>query len=138
MFDGSVVMNAHSVSKKGNINPSVVFNIYDDLKSVKWNIDVTEEQEDEADALLQTELNQGDRFIASGHRNDTAVNMCIALHVLGISDIEGWFDKFFIKFDNRFDKDEVKYFMDHVYRVINYIDTWGPEGKQGEALGYML
>lgn len=86
-------------------------------------------------------------FIDDNHRNDDAVNSCIALHVLGFDPVE-WFGNFFDdeKIGSRFLSIDVDLFMEHVHRICgygsqwdtNYLLRWGPNGDEGAALGYAL
>jgi hypothetical protein len=85
-------------------------------------------------------------FANDGHRNKCAVNLCIALHVLGYDPLlwteafcnwafqdKGWF------WSSDLDK-----FMKHVERVCgygggeDYPKRWGPEGNEGRALDYVI
>lgn len=85
-------------------------------------------------------------FIGDGHRNDDAVNSCIALHVLGFDPI-AWFKNFFddSSIESLFYHCDIVEFMDHVNRICgaaapyqNYLYRWGPAGDEGAALGYVI
>ena len=80
-----------------------------------------------------------DTFADNGCRNEDAVNACIALHVLGF-DPEVWFENFFERNnqDHKFFDRDIEMFMEHVIRVNHYVSKWGPEGKEGAALGYAI
>jgi len=79
-------------------------------------------------------------FANDGHRNDDAVNGCIALYVLGY-DAREWFSNFCTEqcehTERWFDIDLMR-FMRHVKRVVKYLSKWGPENDRGAALGYAL
>lgn len=76
-------------------------------------------------------------FISDGHRNDDAVNGCIALHVMGY-DPQAWFNDFFAANEDKFWDRDIEKFEDHVERVCDYIDVWGPDGHEEQALLYAL
>ena len=76
-------------------------------------------------------------FIDDGHRNDDAVNGCIALHVMGY-DPQSWFNDFFDANDDKFLEYDICKFEDHVKRVCGYLDVWGPAGAEYEALAFAL
>lgn len=100
------------------------------------NCKVDSRQHKEAYDLLRKTMD--DRtFIDDGHRNDDAVNGCIALHVMGY-DPQTWFTNFFTDHEDRFWNCDIEKFEDHVERVCKYIDAWGPEGHEGQALLYAL
>ena len=105
----------------------------------------TESQVAQAFALLEDIMDEN--FAKDGHRNRCAVNGCIALYVLGF-DPAYWFQNFFA-WENadgsKFFDNDVKKFLEHVYRVCgigiystNYLLRWGPKGNEGAALGYAL
>ena len=78
-----------------------------------------------AKELLEMELK--DKTLGKlGHRNNPAVNCCIALYVLGY-DPEEWFDKFLDEYAvamviNKYD------FMLHVERITPYLKDWANTG----------
>jgi len=78
-------------------------------------------------------------FADDGHRNNDAVNSCIALHVLGHDPIV-WFENFFDfnNKDHKFFNRDISLFMEHVQRVNGYLDQWGPEDNEGRALKFVL
>jgi hypothetical protein len=127
----------------------------DDYGEVTFSLDdfakynsVSSSFEEKAKAynLLYKTMND-ETFIDDGHRNDDAVNCCIALHVLGYDPCE-WFDNFFEDHDInvKFFGCDIEKFMDHVHRVCgygpayftNYLFRWGPVGDEGAALGYAI
>lgn len=77
-------------------------------------------------------------FASGGHRNDDAVNGCIALHVMGY-DCYSWFENYCAsQKDSKFYRDDLDKFMEHVERVAPYVETWGPSGNESAALGYSI
>lgn len=68
-----------------------------------------------------------------GRRNDDAVNLCIALHVLGIEDMEAWFNEAYDKHAGSSNNNWYE-FMEHVNRVSRYLCAWGPDNDMGRAL----
>ena len=93
---------------------------------------------DKAITLLQSTMFD-DTFADDGCRNDDAVNACIALHVLGY-DPKVWFENFFDanNQDSKFFETDIDKFMDHVERVCDYVDVWGPVGSESDALTFAL
>ena len=73
------------------------------------------------------------QFMHAGHRNNQAVNFCIALHVLGHDPKKALADW-------RWQDSANDHFLfgQHVNRVCDYLDSWGPEGKEDLALDYIL
>lgn len=74
-----------------------------------------------AKELLEIEL-KDQAFGKPGHRNNAAVNCCIALYVLGY-DPEEWFSNFIDEHAiamaiNKYD------FMEHVERITPYLKDW--------------
>ena len=98
-----------------------------------------EEDEVSAIEMLEDVLNEGSMFANAGNRNYGAVNGCIALHVLGYKPDE-WFERMFKddKVSKQFYYHSITLFMDHVKRVADYVDAWGPAGNEGMALYYAL
>lgn len=103
------------------------------------------EERKKAYDLLRKTMND-ETFIDDGHRNDDAVNCCIALHVLGYDPVE-WFENFFNdeSIREKFFNCDINKFDKHVARVCgegsyscNYLHRWGPRGNEGAALGYAL
>lgn len=85
-------------------------------------------------------------FANDGHRNKCAVNLCIALHVLGYDPYK-WIRAFcdWASTDVRwFWSSDLTAFMEHVERVCghgggeDYPKRWGPEGNEGRALDYVI
>lgn len=79
-------------------------------------------------------------FADDGHRNDDAVNACIALHIMGYN-AETWFnnwcDEQFSNID-RWYQDDLSKFMEHVERVAPYLSSWGPVGNETNAFRFAL
>lgn len=77
-------------------------------------------------------------FADNGHRNDDAVNACIALHVMGY-DALAWFDNWReAQSDKRFWRADLDKFMEHVVRVSKYLSKWGPKGNESNALNFAI
>lgn len=72
----------------------------------------------------------------AGRRNDDAVDLCIALHVLGERDVIGTIEDA-MKAGGASQEDRILA-MDHVRRVAPYLDGWGPEGCEHRALLYTI
>lgn len=110
-----------------------------DLDEYGWpdKRDLSDEDYERAFGMLSSVLNGGILFANTGHRNDDAVNSCIALHVLGFSPVK-WFTNFFNDVGELFYPVSIDLFMEHVRRVCDYVDRWGPEGKEFWALDYAL
>lgn len=78
-------------------------------------------------------------FTTSGTRNDNAVDACCALHLLGCKDPDVWFYGFFKDFGELgFKATAINIFLDHVLRVIPYLDEWGPEGYEMLVENYTI
>lgn len=73
---------------------------------------------------------------APGRRNDDAVNMCIALHVLGCCKGDKWFA--LMGDFHQISAHDHRMFGDHWMRVQDYVSKWGPDGNQGQALEYIV
>ena len=102
--------------------------------------EATEKEKDIAYNELKRVLSQGSSFANSGNRNDPAVNSCICLHVLGYNPVT-WFNNFFFDVnenDELFYEADIRKYKEHVSRVCDYIDVWGPEGNEGESLDYLV
>lgn len=82
-----------------------------------------------------------DQYFAKDHyRNRSAVNSCIALHVLGYDALE-WLKAFCAEqeaVDGRWFNSDLDKFMEHVECVVPYLEKWGPEGHVANALGFAL
>ena len=70
-------------------------------------------------------------FGTSGRRNNDAVNVCIAAHVLGF-DAADWVAK--LCEHHCIDVHDLNEFEDHVSRVCEYLGSWGPDDDLGRAL----
>ena len=101
----------------------------------------TDGQKDPVALYLLTSCMNSRDFIDDGHRNQDAVNASIALYVLGFNP-PTWFKNFFDfiedNFPDMFYDTDIDKFWDHLYRVEPYLTTWGPTGRESEALGYAL
>lgn len=75
-------------------------------------------------------------FGRPGNRNNTAVNLCCLLHAGGVEDCVDWFTAF----DGFVDLPvmDFKETTDAILRVEPYLDAWGPEGMEDDALCYMV
>ena len=71
-----------------------------------------------------------------GRRNDDAVNLCIALHVLGCLDTLAWID--LMKDKHVIHWLDMAKFYSHILRVEPYTLKWGPEDHMGLALDYTI
>lgn len=110
-----------------------------DLYGKKIPVTATEEEAAEALELFKDTLDDI-TFAADHHRNEDAVNGCIALHVLGYDAI-AWFDNFCEEQKKDWDQwyiADLNKFLEHVDRVGAYLDSWGPEGREADALLYAL
>lgn len=79
---------------------------------------------------------------SKGRRNKDAVNLCIALHVLGIDDVCEWAN---VARDMRVHRhayttsiDSWSEFEEHVQRVSEYLCAWGPDNDMGRALDKVI
>lgn len=97
----------------------------------------TDEGQKNGALKLLEETMDTETFISRGHRNDDAVNACIALHVLGY-DPSTWLEAFLSVNTEKFYGEDVELFMAHVDRVVPYLSEWGPEGIEGNALYYRI
>ncbi len=95
------------------------------------------ENVEEAYRLLHNVLTQGHRFAGTGNRNHDAVNGCIALYVLGY-DPEKWFETFFDVNGYMFHERDIQYFMEHVERVVPYLESWGKPINRSDALDFAI
>lgn len=78
-----------------------------------------------------------DHFMHEGYRNNQAVNLSIALHVLGYHpDI--WLKKLLNHVPIEYDKQDFEIFCDHLWRVENYLYSWGPQGQEELALDFLI
>ena len=99
----------------------------------------TEDEVECAIELLKETMD--DPTFADDHcRNEDAVNICIALHVLGY-DAVAWLDGFWERYakpsDVFWDSDWDR-FEEHYNRVSGYLSKWGPDGNEGNALNYTI
>ena len=128
----------------GTYNPdSVMLDLddYGDRKIIYYPKDYRKQ----AYELLLKTLDDGN-FADDGNRNTNAVNSLIALHVLGY-DAESWMKKFIDKLEemkrpsdskDMFWTRDLNKFRKHVERVLPYLEKWGPEGREYEALDYAI
>lgn len=103
-----------------------------------YSVGASAENYQEALDLLTETLDE--TFASDGHRNDDAVNTCIALHVMGY-DAESWLEEFCKeqdKPDGKWKPGDLQLFMDHVYRVVPYLNEWGRPGSEGNALLFAI
>lgn len=87
--------------------------------------------------MLKNELSSS-TFTKPGTRNNSAVNICIALHVLGVDDPELWLINFFKRYDHLFDYEDFNELLNHAERVCDYVNDWGPATLEYKALDYSL
>jgi hypothetical protein len=102
--------------------------------------DASLDELDKAYDLLKKTMGNS-TFANDGNRNNSAVNGCIALHVMGY-DAVAWFNAFCedqkINHLKRWYLVDLDLFMEHVERVGKYLSKWGPEGNEGAALNYTV
>ena len=105
-----------------------------ELGATMYGTTATDEEIKLALEMLE-ELLCDPHFAHTGQRNDNAVNLCIAAHVLGYDEkelIDQLEDKVYLS-----DVD-VYYFDEHVDRVLDYVDSWGPKDNMGKAINYAI
>ena len=91
-------------------------------------------QQTKAFAVLQDLMNDPE-FGTDGRRNDDAVNMSIAVWVLGYDPLE-WFGSLDDVVD--FDSDDFRYMNEHLGRIYDYVKAWGPDGNKALALDKLI
>lgn len=99
----------------------------------------TEDEVERAIELLEETMDDP-TFADDGCRNEDAVNICIALHVLGydaVAWLDGFWDRYGKQGDTFFDSDWDK-FEEHYNRVSKYLSKWGPKENEGNALNYTI
>ena len=104
--------------------------------AAKLHRQITTEDKDHAVDMLRREMSTP-KFAASGYRNNQAVNCCIALHVLGYNPIS-WFEEYFKEFGSTFEASDISAFMEHLERVVPYLNHWGPLGSEAYAFAYSI
>lgn len=87
-------------------------------------------EQSEAFNILQ-DLMVDPEFGTSGRRNNDAVNFSIALHVLGY-DPQEWFENLNDTVD--FPAEDYFGMREHIQRVADYLEAWGPSEDKGAAL----
>lgn len=99
---------------------------------------------DHFDARTMLALTMSNKaFATPGRRNDDAVNACIGLYAMGFSDVNDPGDRStIIGFLNDYLKEEahmqdvqVIAFLDHVERILPYLETWW---RSGHFLDYAI
>lgn len=108
-----------------------------DFGVIKKDVRATTLEKEQAEKILLKELGSN-LLTAPGFRNDQAVNLCIALHVLGIHDVELWLSLFLDEYSDMFHTADILEFNQHAYRVSLYVDDWGPKGQEYRALDFLL
>lgn len=88
-------------------------------------------------SLLMSTMDDLD-FADDGCRNNGAVNLSIALHVLGCKSPEQWLRDFFEAHGDQFHAIDMDLMIEHMQRVGDYLWKWGPVGNEGSAIKYML
>jgi len=102
--------------------------------------DTTASRDDIVDAIEMLDKLLDDRALGSdGRRNDDAVNLCIALHVLGVSTPFRWCQHV-IKYHKVMVSSISKWmaFAEHIIRVEKYLDSWGPADNMGRAMMFVI
>lgn len=87
--------------------------------------------------VLVCDMNRGNEWISDGTRNRFAVNNCIALWVLGYNPRE-WFRAFLETHHKYFYPSDIEAFIEHVDRVSEYLEKWGPIGSRDRAIDFMI
>ena len=100
------------------------------MKETSASIDELEEAYD----LLQHHTSNPS-LAKPGHRNDDAVNICIACRVLGL-DPENWIAS--LCTEAHITDPDLSLWLEHVERVLPYLGDWGPNGDEGQALIYAI
>lgn len=107
-----------------------------DKYDIKRPTRATTQEQVEAFELLKATMD--DETFADDHcRNEDAVNGCIALHVLGYNP-KIWFAGFAEEYDRYFFTVDLNKFAEHVDRVCDYLEKWGPAGNEGRALDFVI
>lgn len=88
-------------------------------------------------SLLMSTMDDPD-FADDGCRNNGAVNLSIALHVLGCESPEKWLREFFKAHEDQFHIMDMDLMIEHMQRVGDYLWKWGPVGDEGSAIKYIL
>ena len=101
-----------------------------------WGWTTADEPECEKAMQILDDLWMDKKLGTSGRRNQDAVNMCIALHVLGCGDIDAWLG--WMQDIHVISSHDLELFTEHIERVVGYLDSWGPTGDKGAALGFVL
>ena len=79
-------------------------------------------------------------FADDGHRNNDAVNGCIALHVMGY-EAEAWFENWCAEqrlSKTKWFEEDLDKFMEQVERVAPYLMKWGPRTEESQALTFII
>lgn len=74
-------------------------------------------------------------FMSAGRRNDDAVNLCIALHIIGHDPLD-WFERYAQSIGMEIGL--MLKALEHIARVVPYLSKWGPKGDEGRALDYKI
>lgn len=88
-------------------------------------------------SLLMSTMDDPD-FADDGCRNNGAVNLSIALHVLGCESPEKWLREFFKAHEEQFHIVDMDLMIEHMQRVGDYLCKWGPVGDEAAAIKYMM
>ena len=94
-------------------------------------------EQDMALSLLVSTMDDWN-FANNGNRNKGAVNLSIALHVLGCISPRKWLLDFFSEHEGSFHRIDMNLMDDHMIRVEGYLRSWGPVGNEGAALHYVI
>lgn len=95
---------------------------------------------EDAVALLNSET-MYKRFGRSGARNDSAVNSLIALRVLYPGHEAAWYADWMYAFAKNsvgLGQTDLNLFEEHLDRVAPYLEDWGPDGCEDDALAYQI
>lgn len=72
----------------------------------------------------------------AGRRNDDAVDISIALWVLGIDSPSNWLEH--TVYDQTMVTSTWSEWLDHLERVEGYLESWGPKDNREEALRFLV
>lgn len=93
-----------------------------------------------AKSIFEDMTAQPEKLFRIGSRNNDCVNFAILCHVIGLE----WLKEYeeirpYLWFKGRPDElHQDKEIVDKLWTISTYLDTWGPEGEEDEALSYMI
>lgn len=135
----------HEVNSMTNLDHYGMFTLDMDGLVKFGDIDMEDADAKRAVRIIMSICSDGKAF-GAGRRNHDAVDIMCALHALGVSDddIVEWIDEFLDRtsdfkghygesYRNRRDCT-----LEHVNRILPYLEDWGPEGREKEAMNYTI